>query len=79
MPLDEYAIVYPVLLFVLSNPAMFVRVATDPPFHPPIKKRSPTASQITRVTSLPILKIAVEAALACPEGRAHAVPVASVE
>jgi hypothetical protein len=78
-PSDEYAMVHPVLLFVLSNPETFVRVATDPPFHPPIKKRPPTASQMTRVTSLPFLNIAVEAALACDVIPNHVVPVASVE
>ena len=79
IPSVEYAIVHPVLLFVLSNPATFVRVATDPPFHPPARKRPPTASQMTRVTSLPILNNAVEAALACVAGANQVFPVASVE
>jgi hypothetical protein len=79
IPSDEYAIVYPVLLFMLSSPNTFVRVVTDPPFHPPIKNRPPTASQMTRVTSLLFLNIAVDAALACEGIDNHTVPVASVE
>jgi hypothetical protein len=79
IPSDEYAIVHPVLLFVASNPNTFVRDATDPPFNPPIKNRPPTASQMTRVTSLPFLNIAVGVALTCDRIGDHAVPVASLE
>jgi hypothetical protein len=36
IPSDEYAIVYPVLLFNESNPVMFVIASIDVlPFHPP--------------------------------------------
>jgi hypothetical protein len=69
------------LLFaVASSPKTLVNAAVDAaPFHPPTMNRAPKASQITRVTSLPFLNIAVAAVLACRGGAIHAVAVASVE
>ena len=63
-----------------SSPKTLVNVAVvAAPFHPPTMNRPPTASQITRVTSLPFLNIDVAAVLACIGGAIHTVPVASVE
>jgi hypothetical protein len=79
IPSDEYAMVYPVMLFVLSRPAMLVIVDIVLPEVPPTINRPPTASQITRVISLPFLNIAAGDVFACDGIVDHVFPVASVE